>query len=66
MTYTAITNCLAAMRAVEDRALAECAKAEYGDDFAKIFAYSLNGGVRVKSKPCDIAKQYRKLKGIME
>ncbi|KAF8807124.1 hypothetical protein BYT27DRAFT_7099857, partial [Phlegmacium glaucopus] len=66
MTYTAITSRLAALHAVEDCALTERAKEEYRDSFGKVFAYLLNGGVRVKSKPCDIAKQYHKLKGIME
>lgn len=66
MKYTAITNRLAALRAAEDCALAERAKAEYGNNFGNVFTYTLNGGVRIKSKPCDIAKQYRKLKDIRE
>lgn len=64
--YTAIVDRLAQSRKEKDSELASRAKQEYGDKFSNIFCYKKNGACFVKTKACDIAKQYRRLKNITD
>ena len=64
MNITGIQAHLKQIRQDEDAALAVHAREEYGVEFANIFTYKKGGVSHVKTKACDIAKQYRMLKGI--
>jgi hypothetical protein len=66
MTYTAIVKALKSDRVKSDEDTAAIAKREYGSEFGEVFVYRKNGAVHVKTKPSDIAKQYRKLKSLPE
>lgn len=64
MNITAIQARLTQIRKDEDAALAARAREEYGAEFDKMFTYKKSGIIHVKTKACDVAKQYRILKGI--
>jgi hypothetical protein len=64
LSFTGIMAILRSERMAVDAALAEQAKAEYGDDFMKEFSYRRGSNQLVMSKPCAIAKQYHKLKNL--
>jgi len=49
-----------------DEDLYHSAKEEFGDQFSVVFSYVKKGERVVKTKPVDIAKQYRKLKGMAD
>jgi len=66
LTYTLILERLAKERTARNQRLSRDARAEYGDDFDKVFSYTKGGKARVKTKPCHIAKQYLQLKGIVD
>lgn len=64
MNITAIQARLKRIRQDEDAILAAHTWEEYGAEFANIFTYKKSGVSHVKTKACDIAKQYRTLKSI--
>ena len=64
MNITGIQAHLKRIRQAEDATLAAQARDEYGAKFSNIFTYKKSGVSHVKTKACDIAKQYRMLKGI--
>jgi hypothetical protein len=64
LCFTKIVQRLSELRKDEDQATAERARAEYGADFLSFFSYKKNGVSYIKTKPSDIAKTYRLLKGI--
>ncbi|KAF9046754.1 hypothetical protein BJ165DRAFT_1474000 [Panaeolus papilionaceus] len=64
MAFSSMTTHLSAIRAREDKQLAERARLEYGDQFAAVFCYSKEGHQIVKTRNLDIAKQFRKIKGL--
>jgi len=66
MTYTGIVKTLKANRVKLDEDLATLVKKEYGSQFDKIFVYRKNGALHVKTKPSEIAKQYRILQNLCE
>ena len=65
LTYTLILERLAKERTAGYQQLSEDARKEYGDRFDEVFSYIKGGQRWVKSKACDIAKQYLKLKGLV-
>jgi len=66
MTYTGVVKTLKANRVELDENLAATAKREYGNQFKEIFVYKKNGALHVKTKPSEIAKQYRALQNLCE
>ncbi|KAF8907238.1 hypothetical protein CPB84DRAFT_1843947 [Gymnopilus junonius] len=62
----AILSWLSDERKMKNKALVEQIKAEYGDCFTEVFCYKKNGKIYVKSRDCDIVKQYYKEKGIVQ
>ncbi|KAF8815090.1 hypothetical protein BYT27DRAFT_7249457 [Phlegmacium glaucopus] len=66
LTYTAIIDRLAQAQKKSDNEMAKHAKQEYGDEFSKVFCYKKNRACFVKTKACDIAKQYQRLKNITD
>jgi len=64
LSFTAIIAILRSERMVADAVLAEQVREEYGEDFEKEFSYRRGSERLVMSKPCAIAKQYRKLKNL--
>ncbi|KAF8871191.1 hypothetical protein CPB84DRAFT_1801085 [Gymnopilus junonius] len=63
--YKAILEWLSLERKEKNHQLAEKIKAEYGGQFSQVFSYKKNGKIHVKSRDCDIIKQYYKEKGIV-
>ncbi|KDR80075.1 hypothetical protein GALMADRAFT_222973 [Galerina marginata CBS 339.88] len=61
--YKAILDRLSDERKEYQRLESERIKLEYGNKFSSVFSYVKNRERRVKVKPCDIIKQYRKEKG---
>jgi len=66
MTYTGVVKKLKADRVKLDENTASFAKEEYGSQFNEIFVYRKNGALHVKTKPSEIAKQYRILQNLCE
>ena len=66
MSYTGVVKTLKANRVKLDEEIAACAKKEYGSQFREIFVYRKNGALHVKTKPSEIAKQYRILQNLCE
>jgi hypothetical protein len=66
MTYTGVVKTLKANRVKQDEEIAACAKKEYGTQFSEIFVYRKNGALHVKTKPSEIAKQYRSLQNLCD
>ncbi|EDR14422.1 uncharacterized protein LACBIDRAFT_304954 [Laccaria bicolor S238N-H82] len=64
LCFTKIIQRLSELRKDEDHATAEHARAEYATDFPTFFSYKKNGVSHIKTKPSDITKTYRLLKGI--
>ena len=64
LCFTKIVQRLSELHKDEDQATAECARAEYAADFLTFFLYKKNGVSYIKTKPSDIAKTYRLLKGM--
>ncbi|EDR02426.1 uncharacterized protein LACBIDRAFT_332289 [Laccaria bicolor S238N-H82] len=64
LCFTKIVQRLSELRKDEDQATAECARAEYAANFPSFFSYKKNGVSHIKTKPSDIGKTYRLLKGI--
>ena len=57
-----VVQCLSELCKDEDQATAECTRAEY-TNFPTFFSYKKNGVPHIKTKPPDITKTYRLLKG---
>jgi hypothetical protein len=66
MNFTRIVAELAQQRVAVDDVLARQATTEYGSSFPSLFSYRKGGVSHVMSKPADIAKRYRQLKGSVE
>jgi len=66
MTYTGVVKTLKANRVKLDENIAAIAKKEYGSQFGDIFMYKKNGALHIKTKPSEIAKQYRALQNLCE
>ena len=66
MTYTGVVKTLKANRVKLDEEVAAFAKKEYGSQFREIFVYRKNGALHVKTKPSEIAKQYRILQNLCD
>ena len=64
LCFTKIVQRLSELRKDEDQATAERARAEYATDFPTFFSYKKKGVSHIKTKPSDIAKTYRLLKGV--
>ncbi|EDR13955.1 uncharacterized protein LACBIDRAFT_321655 [Laccaria bicolor S238N-H82] len=64
LCFTKIVQQLSELRKDEDQATAEHARAEYAANFPSFFLYKKNWVSHIKTKPSDIAKTYRLLKGI--
>jgi hypothetical protein len=64
LTYTLILERLAKERTARYKQLSMDARMEYGDRFNNIFSYTKGGQCMVKSRTCDIAKQYCEMKGL--
>ena len=62
--YKAILLHLTAQHIAEDDRLVQLAKEEFGTKFLEVFSYVKNGKEVVKVKHADIARQYRRIKGI--
>ncbi|KDR69546.1 hypothetical protein GALMADRAFT_271949 [Galerina marginata CBS 339.88] len=65
-TYTAILDRLADLRKTRDNEQADRARQEYADKFEETFSYKKGNKRFVKVKACEIAKQYRILKGLSD
>src|ERR1700722_14622627 len=63
MTFTGISTCLRQQRLVQDKAIAERARNEYGAAFSHFFTYRRGDRVLVMSDSSSIAKRYRALHG---
>jgi hypothetical protein len=61
MTFTAIITCLRQQRLIEDKAIAERARNEYGAAFCHFFTYRRGDRTLIMSSPSSIAKRYRAL-----
>ncbi|KAF8802225.1 hypothetical protein BYT27DRAFT_7261332 [Phlegmacium glaucopus] len=58
-SYTSIVDRLSQLQKEEDRKWADCARAHYGEEFKNVFFYKKSGVLFVKTKDCEIAKQFR-------
>ncbi|KAH9482199.1 hypothetical protein JR316_0004294 [Psilocybe cubensis] len=63
--YRQILDQLAEQRTAHDALFAQQIMHEYGNQFSSIFSYVKNGTRHVKTKPCHIIKQYRRMKGLI-